>query len=201
MKNKNLKYETLYPNKKFILTLLLLKKSVKEIIDICKLYEIDVPDSITLDLYKEFLKENLSGFDLTNPDFDLLFTHNLYHLVVYYLLEDDENYPIPIPAKPIGVGGAFRIVEDPHMRRLIIALALCDIQEEDMDLIVNARYNYDYASEDVRMFVNYFADFTNFKFADRKLYVDSIQDNHQKRMYKYALDNDKNMVLWKLGLA
>jgi hypothetical protein len=112
-----------------------------------------------------------------------------------------EDTMVYSPIQPLGVDGAFRILDDPHMRRLITAMSLCDIQDTDIDLIVNARYNYNYAPEDVQMFVRYFADFKDFKYADRQVFVDAEKDKDNKRTYKYALSGDKNMLLWKLGLA
>ncbi len=191
--------EILYPNKKYILANLVCKRPLMDIIKECQTYNLEIPDSQTLDIYNEFVK-NLQ-FNENAPDFDTLFTLKLYHMVVYHLLEKNPSYPVPIPMSPVGIEGALRILEDNHMRRIITALSLANMQDEDIDLIVNARYNHNYDPEEIRMYIQYFSDFSDFRISEKKSYVDSIQDKVLKRNYSYALETDKNMLLWKLGLA
>ena len=123
----------------------------------------------------------------------------LLQLFTYYRLQEDPMFYSPVP--PLGVEGALRILDDPHMRRLITAMSLCDIQDTDIDLIVNARYNYNYQAEDAQIFVRYFADFREYKYKDREAYVEQVTDKDSKRVFKLALTGDKNMLLWNLGLA
>jgi len=198
---KEIQKETLYPHRRYIMSNLLVGRSLKEITEECQLYSFDIPDAATIAAYQKQLKGMFPIFDPQRPDYDALFTMDLYHLVTYYLEEDPTQYPLTLPMRPIGIDGAFRIIEDPHMRKLITTLSLGNIQDEDIELIINARYNYNYASEDVRMFVHYFADFSQFKYADKQDYIQNIQDRHLKKQYSYAMQGDKNMLLWKMGLA
>ncbi len=198
---KPLQKETLYPHRRYILANLLLDRPMPELLAECQAYAFDIPDAFTLDAYRKQLKGMFPSFDKLNPDYDSLLTMDIYHLVCFYLEQDSNQYPLALPMPPIGVEGAFRIIEDPHMRKLITTMSLGNIQDEDIELIINARYNYNYASEDVRMFVHYFADFSQFKFIDKQQYVDTTLDKHLKKQYSYALKGDKNMMLWKLGLA
>lgn len=198
---KSLQKEILYPHRRYIMSNLLIGRSVKEISEECQLYSFDIPDTATIAAYQKQLKGMFPLFDKQRPDFDALLTMDLYHLVVYYLESDPGQYPLALPMQPIGIEGAFRIIEDPHMRKLITTLSLGNIQDEDIELIINARYNYNYASEDVRMFVHYFADFSQFKYADKQEFIANVQDRHLKKQYSYAMQGDKNMLLWKMGLA
>lgn len=193
--------ETLYPHRRYLLANLLLGRSPKTIVEDCVLHNFDIPDNITLNQYKKFITDEFPHLLNLKIDFDKLLQYGLYHLVAYELQEDETYFDVRWPMSPLGMEGAFKIVEDPHMRRLITVMSLCDIKDEDIELIVNARYNYNYASEDVRMFVQYFADFSEFKFSERQAYINNIQDKVQRKIYSYALDGDKNMLLWKLGLA
>lgn len=193
--------EILYPHRRYILSSLLLGKSIQDITDDCQSYMFDPPDSVTVDAYRKQLKGMFPKFDKLNPDYDSLLTMDIYHMVCYELEQDSTAYPLNLPMPPLGIEGAFRILEDPHMRRLITVLSLGNIQDEDIELIVNARYSYDYASEDVRMFVHYFSDFSKYKFKDKQEYVLSMTDKHARKQFSYALKGDKNMLLWKMGLA
>ena len=162
-------------------------------------YDLEEPDDYGYTYLKKQISTDFAGFDKTNPDFDKLIDKGLLQLFTHYKLIEDPLFYSPVP--PLGVEGALRILDDQHMRRLITAMSLCDIQDTDIDLIVNARYNYNYQAEDAQMFVRYFADFKDYKFKDRELYVDHITDKDSKRVFKLALTGDKNMLLWNLGLA
>lgn len=186
------------PNKRYILSNLLVKRSVAEITKECQTYNLDIPSSDTIARYQKFLADKVP-FNPDAPDFDVLLENKLYHMVAYYLLESGTTAIIPM--SPIGVEGAFRILEDNHMRRIITALSLANMQNEDIDLIINARYNHNYDPEEVRLFVQFFCDFSNFKISEKQNYVNNIQDKLIRKNYSYALQNDKNMLLWKLGLA
>jgi hypothetical protein len=191
--------DPLLPHKRFLQTLLLLKKTRNEIEQIFLDYGLEAPDDYIFNFVQKELKQLLPNFNKLDPDFDKLSELGLAHLFTHYRKKEDELVYSPIGS--LGIEGAFRILDDPHMRRLITALSLCDIQDTDIDLIVNARYNYNYAPEDAQMFVKNFADFSGYKYIDREAFVNSVQDKDSKRIFKVALEGDKNMLLWKLGLA
>lgn len=190
--------EVPYPNRKYWLANLLAGKSFMAITKECTAFNLDVPNGPTLAAYQQFI-EGLK-FNIAAPDFDMLMEHNLYHLTVYYLLDHPDFKATP-PIPPIGVEGALRILEDAHMRKIITALSLANMQNEDIDLLVNARYNHEYDPEEIRLHMIYFCDFEPFSILEKKDYVDHIPDRILKKNYSYAFSNDKNMLLWKLGLA
>ena len=61
-----------------------------------------------------------------------------------------------VPSGTLGIQGAFNVMDDPLMYRLITSLAMARITNEDIELIVNGKYNISYASEDIKEFLHYF---------------------------------------------
>tara|TARA_Y100000310_G_scaffold77142_1_gene73688 strand:- start:776 stop:1546 length:771 start_codon:yes stop_codon:yes gene_type:complete len=110
-------------------------------------------------------------------------------------------FPIHISRAPIGVEGAFRILNDPLMRRLMTCLALASITSEEMELIVNSKYSVNYATEDIESFLYYFFNLAAFTYHEKREYVELIGDPELKRYYKIALTGDKDYLMWKLGVA
>lgn len=101
----------------------------------------------------------------------------------------------------IGIEGAFQILNDPLMYRLITSLALAKITDEDIELLVNGKYNEDYAGEDIVEFLHYFFDVAKWTLSQKLEYVDQVKDPNYKRFYKLALKGDKDYLVWKLGAA
>ena len=110
-------------------------------------------------------------------------------------------YNLDVPSGVDGIEGEFKIMNDPLMYRLITSLALCNISEEDIELIVNGKYNMEYASEDVQEFLHYFFDVSDWTVGDKQEYVAQVEIPELKVFYKMALKGDKDYLLWKLGAA
>jgi len=108
---------------------------------------------------------------------------------------------LEMPRGDIGILGAFRILEDPLMYRLITSLALAKITDEDIELIVNGKYNINYTSEDITEFLHYFFNVKPWSLTDKLQYVDITENNDLKKFYKIALKGDKDYLVWKLGAA
>lgn len=102
---------------------------------------------------------------------------------------------------PSHVKGAFKILNDPLMSRLVSSLAMANINSEDIELIVNGKYNVEYSHENVELFLKYFFDVASFSFAEKKMLVNAVTDPDLKRFYRIALKGDKDYLLWKLGAA
>ncbi|MBC8436998.1 hypothetical protein H8D85_01595 [bacterium] len=100
-----------------------------------------------------------------------------------------------------GIKGAFKLLDDPLMFRLITSLAIAKITSEDIELIVNGKYNVEYSHDNIELFLKYFFDIGPLKAAERKALVNSVTDGNLKRYYKIALQGDKDYLLWKLGAA
>lgn len=63
--------------------------------------------------------------------------------------------------EPVGVGvehiaETFEVLNDPLMYRTITSLALCGVDPEDIELVINAKYDLEYSSDDLDSFLHYF---------------------------------------------
>lgn len=65
-------------------------------------------------------------------------------------------FNVQVPSDTDGIKGAHAIMNDPLMYRLITSMALSGITEEDIELIVNGKYNIQYSSQDINEFLYYF---------------------------------------------
>lgn len=111
------------------------------------------------------------------------------------------KFKLTLPGGVLGIDGAFRIVNDPLMYRLITAMALVGITDEDIELIVNGKYNIEYSSEDITNFLHYFFNLEGWTMSDKQKYVNSLDKPELKTAYAIALKGDKDYLLWKLGAA
>ena len=108
---------------------------------------------------------------------------------------------LDMPNGVVGIEGAFRLLEDPLMYRLITSLALAKITDEDIELIVNGKFNINYTSEDITEFLHYFFNVKSWSLTDKVEYVEAVPNNDLKKFYKMALKGDKDHLVWKLGAA
>ena len=106
-----------------------------------------------------------------------------------------------VPTGTAGIQGAFEVINDPLMHRLITSMALAGITKEDIELIVNGKYNIHYSSEDIEEFLKYFFNVDKWTLSDKKEYVSQVEDQTLARFYTLALKGDKDYLLWKLGAA
>lgn len=106
-----------------------------------------------------------------------------------------------VPAGVLGIKGAFNVMDDSLMYKLITSLALAKITNEDIELIVNGKYNISYVAEDIQEFLHYFFNVQDWDISDKKEYVETISEKALKSAYKFALKGDKDHLVWKLGAA
>jgi len=113
-------------------------------------------------------------------------------------------FKIPVPNGTAGIAGAFEIMSDQNMHRVITSLAMAKITDEDIELIVNGKYNIHYVSEDIEEFLHYFFNIEDWSIGDRKKYISSLTKEGEKKLkffYKFALEEEKDFLIWKLGAA
>lgn len=108
---------------------------------------------------------------------------------------------LEMPNGITGIEGAFRILEDPLMYRLITSLALAKITDEDIELIVNGKFNINYTSEDITEFLHYFFNVKSWSLTDKVQFVEFAENSDLRKFYKIALKGDKDYLVWKLGAA
>lgn len=104
-------------------------------------------------------------------------------------------FKVEVPSGTLGIKGAFNVTEDPLMYRLITSLALARITNEDIELIINGKYNISYAAEDIQEFLHYFFNVKDWDLAEKKEYVETIDDKQLKNSYKLALKGDKDYLI------
>ena len=108
---------------------------------------------------------------------------------------------LQIPETTIGIEGALDIVHDTDMYLTMSSLALAKVDDEDIEMIVNAKYNIHYTAEDIQEFLHYFINVRDWGVSDKRAYVKIITDDKLKRMYDVAIAGDKDYLIWKLGIA
>ena len=108
---------------------------------------------------------------------------------------------LEMPRGVAGIDGAFKILEDPLMYRLVTSLAIAKITDEDIELIVNGKYNISYTPEDITEFLHYFFNVKSWSLTDKVQYIEITETVELKKFYKLALQGDKDKLVWKLGVA
>jgi hypothetical protein len=108
----------------------------------------------------------------------------------------------PVQTSLHGCEGAFLILADPRLRKMISALALAGINPIDIELLINGRYEVSHDSPDFQMYLKYFANFDEWGYADREFFVEAQKDAEFKMILKKAaLKGDRHYLVWKLGLG
>ena len=100
-----------------------------------------------------------------------------------------------------GCEGAYRMLQDPRMSKFMSLLSFGGVTQEDLEIILNARYNISFESEDYTMYLRYFSNYSDWTFADKELFSDSITDVDLRKLYKLALKGDRAQLVWELGLG
>lgn len=180
---------------KYIETLVVGKLPLSEVNS--KLAEInrDFPSKGLSIIYKRFAAEQPEYFN-GKEEMDSLWLADWGIEKMYGHLFDME-----VTTGTAGITGAFNVLNDPLMYRLITSMALAGITEEDIELIVNGKYNIHYSSEDIKEFLHYFFNVSEWNLNQKKEYVSTIKDSALLKFYKLALKGDKDYLVWKLGAA
>lgn len=128
------------------------------------------------------------------PDPEWLRELGIIKLVAYEL-------KLQISETTVGVQGAFEIIKDQNMYETMSALALAKVTDEDIELIVNGKYNIHYSHEDIKEFLRYFFNVEGWSLSQKKEYVNIVKDKRLVGLYNLALEGDKDYLIWKLGIA
>lgn len=144
-------------------------------------------------IYEELTSD--PEFSTTKPTQEWLESRGLIKMYSYRFKHGFDDVSIA------GLENSFRILEDPQMKKFMYSLSLAGIPDEDIELIVNGRYDITYESADFQAFTDYFCNFRSWGYTDKELYVSSVQDEDLKKIYKLALKKDRYYLVWKLGLG
>lgn len=137
--------------------------------------------------------EYFRGFE-NIPDPDWLRELDILKLVAHEL-------KLQIPETTVGIKGAFEILKDSNMYSIMTSLALAKVNDEDIELIINGKYNIHYTHEDIKEFLHYIFNVDKWSLSEKKEYVGIIKDSSLKKYYNLALEGDKDYLIWKLGIA
>lgn len=192
------------PYENLVACLIIHQETPANLVDYLREHEFSIPSNIgTLckNLNVKLHKQNREYFDNPNPaeppsswlaDMGI---YGLYHKMYGTPFEPEYRDQIA------GFDGALRILEDPKMRRAVQAMALADIDDDDIELMLNARYDITYAPNDIKFFLEHYFNVDGLRTPERKELVDAESNPEFKNMYLIAMRGDKSYLLWKLGLA
>lgn len=182
------------PHIKYIEALICSKFQRDTIIEKLEEQEFFIPFNGIDQVHEVLAKLNPDYIINNQPDPDWLIELGVDKMVTYLR-------KLEMPNGADGIEGAFRILEDPLMYRLITSLALAKITDEDIELIVNGKFNINYSSGDIQEFLHYFFNVKSWTLTDKLEYIELVQNPDLKRFYKMALKEDKDHLVWKLGAA
>lgn len=190
-----------YPHINFIKTLLLGRCNLQEIYETLEKHGFSKPSTnelgaIRRDLettYPEPTYLNTMTKTESSIDIDWLVENGFAPLYGFW-------FKIEVP-NTHGIQGAFNLVDDPLMFRLVTSLAITGITDEDIELLVNGKYNQQYASEDISLFLHYFFNMKNWSRVNKAAWIKKNAPAEYARYYKIALKGDKDYLIWKLGAA
>lgn len=185
------------PHIKYIESLVLSKFSIDEIKEKLEEYNLEFNKKVVSIIIKTLRDEKPDYFDGQDPEpadpewiRDVgvveMYSHFTNHVV------DEDSAP---------VDGAFKLINDPMMYRLITSMAIALMDDQDIELIVNGKFNMEYTSEDIKMFLKYFFNLDGWALKERQDYVEKVKDPQLSQYYKIALKKDKGYLMWKLGAA
>jgi hypothetical protein len=147
-------------------------------------------------IYDTMYKTNPAYFNpsITIPDSDWLRSLGVLKYVA-------NEFKLAIPEGIDGIAGALEIVKDPEMYKVLTAMALAKVTEEDLELLIGGKYNVHYELEDIKQFFHYFFNVSTWSLSQKRDYVNDIKDTNLVRAYKLALEGDKEYLMWSLGIA
>ena len=187
------------PEKKYIQTLIAGKNNAALIIDELQMRKIPVPTNEMKEIYTEVIRSCPDPTYFNNdskaaPTEEWL--EELQVIPMYYY-----RFNKATDRSLLGCEGAFKMLEDPKMVRFIHTLAVAGVNKDDIELILNAKYNISYETPDFDIFMHYFANYTGWSYTEKEMYVNQVQDLELKKLFRSALVQDRSTLIWELGLG
>ena len=186
-----------FPHTRYVTTLVAGKKSPEAILEDLNKVDLNFPLPGVQEIYENLKEEQPDYFNKSDVSIELDWLERWDIMEMYGYLFDIHTDS----AEVRGIEGAFKILNDPLMKRLVTSLAIAGITTEDIELIVNGKYNIEYSHENIALFLKYFFDVEQYSFAEKKKLVEKVADPDTKRFFTIALKGDKDYLLWKLGAA
>lgn len=184
------------PEKKFIQLLIAGRLNASLVIDELQTRRITPPLADLKALYDEIVDTNPTYFtDFDIPvDPDWIESLDLGPLFFH-------RFKIHSPKSLSGCPGAMKILEDPRLVRYILVLCMAGIPRDDLELILNARYDISYDSPDFDVYLKFFANFEGWTYTDKQKYITTVTDKELRYFLQTALTAPRAQVIWELGLG
>jgi hypothetical protein len=186
-----------FPHTRYVTTLVAGKQSPEAILEDLKKVDLNFPLPGVQEIYEDLKSQQPDYFKSSKASIELAWLEEWDIKEMYGFRFD--VYTSDTNTRDIE--GAFKILNDPLMKRLVTSLAIANITTEDIELVVNGKYNIEYSHEHIRLFLKYFFDVQQYSFAEKKTLVEKVVDPDTKRFFTIALKGDKDYLLWKLGAA
>jgi len=184
------------PERHYIETLIVGRNNSSLIIDELQSHNIPIPTNDMKAIYENIVKTNPKYFQDESMPVDEEWVEGLTLSPMFFY-----RFKKPTEKSLQGCEGAFKILEDPKVTKYIHALLLNGVPKEDIELIINARYNIAYDSPDFDVFIHNFACYDGWTYQDKELYINNVQDPEMKKIVKKALTADRTELIWELGLG
>lgn len=128
------------------------------------------------------------------PNQEMLKSKGIFE-VTNFLLKLDAGYNIDY------IKGTFDLVNDPDMFQKMTSLAMANVTDEDIELLVRGKYNIHFNELEIKTFLHLFFNTTGWTLGDKKAYIEHIKDPELADYYEMAAEGDKAYLMWKLGIA
>lgn len=183
------------PHLKYIEALVASKKTLEQIQEHLENYGLEANDKVIAEVMKTLRSEKPDYFSGAEPaDLDWIRDLEIEEMFTHLA---KQTFPEEI--QPIQ--GAIGIINDPLMYRLVTAVCIAGISDEDIEILVSGDYNRDYGVEDVKLFIKYFFNLEGWNLREKQEYVKGIHKTELSKYYKIALKGDKPYLFWKLGAS
>lgn len=184
------------PHHKYVLTLVAGKLSNQEIMKDLQKNSLQAPPSKEVNALREELKLGQEDYFAGKDAVDLgwLREHDIEAMFGY-------RFDKQVAESIDGIDGAFKVLNDQNMYRTITSLAMSGVTPEDIELIVNGKYDIEYSSADLDQFLKYFFNIKEWSRYEKDDYTNNIRDQHLQMFYSMALEEEKDYLMWKLGVA
>ena len=186
-----------WPHRKFVEALLCERYGPDQVFNELTKWQLPFPIEDLQDIYTELKPQQAAYFDHRKNEIDREFLQKekLEPMWAYYFKKPTEENTEPIE-------GAFALLDNVQVRTLLYAMSLAGVNPEDMELIINEKFDINASSDAVDAFLFYFFNVTDFNYGEKSLLEEMFAKTvNTKRAFKLALGGDKNYMLWKLGAA
>jgi hypothetical protein len=187
------------PELRYIQTLITGRHNASLLIDELTSLKIPVPANDLKIIYADLVNSNTQYFgdpSYPPPEHDWLVSFQMSPMYYYRFAK-----PIPDGVNLQGCAQAIHMLEDPKLVKYINTLLLANIPINDIELILNAKYNISYESKDFEMFERYFANYSTWSYTDKDIFINSLINEDYRRAYRSAITNERSQIIWELGLG